>query len=143
MAKFDRNTPFNDLPLLPLASEIEHDPEILKKLVKTSRALASFNSNVLRLPNPEMLINTIALQEAKTSTAIENIFTTEDELYKAISDTTKEENANVAIKEVLRYPNQFIVTSMRNFMYAFRIRYTGRTPSEATTSASHTPRNLI
>jgi Fic family protein len=103
MAKFDRDTPFNELPLLPLASDIEHDPEILKKLVKTSRALASFNSNVLRLPNPEMLINTIALQEAKTSTAIENIFTTEDELYKAISDTTKEENANVAIKEVLRY----------------------------------------
>ena len=41
------------------------------------------DTNVLRLPNPFMLINTIALQEAKASTAIENIFTTEDELYKA------------------------------------------------------------
>lgn len=50
-----------------------------------------------------MLVNTIALQEAKTSTAIENIFTTEDELYKAISDTAREAKANPATKEVLRY----------------------------------------
>jgi Fic family protein len=43
------------------------------------------------------------LQEAQNSTAIENIFTTEDELYKAISDTVKEEYANPATKEVLKY----------------------------------------
>lgn len=103
MAKYDRNTPFNDLPLLPPPGEIEEHPEILKKLVTASRALATMNGNVLRLPNPSMLINTISLQEAKTSTAIENIFTTEDELYKAISDTTNEEKANPAAKEVLRY----------------------------------------
>jgi Fic family protein len=103
MPPYDRNTPFNDLPLMPPPVEIENDPEILKKLVTASRALAAVNSNVLRLPNPNMLINTIALQEAKTSTAIENIFTTEDELYKAISDTTNEERANPATKEVLKY----------------------------------------
>lgn len=103
MPKYDRNIPFNDLPLLPPHAEIESDPEILKKLVSASRALASVDSNVLRLPNPYMLLNTIALQEAKTSTAIENIFTTEDELYKAISDTTAEDNTNAATKEVLRY----------------------------------------
>jgi Fic family protein len=57
----------------------------------------------MRLPNPFMLVNTIALQEARTSTEIENIFTTEDELYKAISDTAREESANPATKEVLRY----------------------------------------
>ncbi|MGB3779716.1 MAG: Fic family protein [Tunicatimonas sp.] len=50
-----------------------------------------------------MLVNTIALQEAKASTAIENIFTTEDELYKAVSDTVQEEKADPATKEVLRY----------------------------------------
>jgi Fic family protein len=69
--------------------EIDNDPQILKKLVSASRALAEVNGHILRLPNPYMLINTIALQEAKTSTEIENIFTTEDDLYKAISDTTK------------------------------------------------------
>ncbi len=103
MAKYDRNDPFNELPLLPTPKEVENDSDILKKLVKASRALASVNSNVLRLPNPDMLINTIGLQEAKTSTAIENIFTTEDELYKAISDTAGSEKSNPATKEVLRY----------------------------------------
>jgi Fic family protein len=103
MISYDRNAPFNALPLLPPAGGIEEDPEILKKLVLATRALATMNGNVQRLPNPSMLINTIGLQEAKTSTAIENIFTTEDELYKAISDTSSEEKANPATKEVLRY----------------------------------------
>ncbi|MGK6349896.1 Fic family protein [Parapedobacter sp. DT-150] len=82
---------------------IAEDVDILKKLVSSSRALAAANSNVQRLPNPYMLINTVSLQEAKASSAIENIFTTEDELYKAVSDTIQEENANLATKEVLRY----------------------------------------
>jgi len=103
MTKYDRNSPFNDLPLLPIPKALDDDPDILKKLVKASRALASVNSNVLRLPNPDMLINTIGLQEAKASTAIENIFTTEDELYKAISDTAGKDKSNPATKEVLRY----------------------------------------
>ncbi len=100
---YDRTVPFNDLPLLPPPQAIEEDVVILKKLVIASRALASVNSSVLRLPNPTMLVNTIALQEAKTSTAIENIFTTEDELYKAVSNGIQEEKANAATKEVLRY----------------------------------------
>ncbi len=103
MTKYDRSIPYNDLPRLPPTSAFENDPEILKKLVTASRALASVDSNVLRLPNPFMLVNTIALQEAKTSTAIENIFTTEDELYKAISDRINEAKANPATKEVLKY----------------------------------------
>ena len=103
MTQYDRNIPFNDLSMLSTQDQIENDPEILKKLVASSRALATVNSNVLRLPNPTMLVNTIALQEAKTSTEIENIFTTEDELYKAISDTVREEKTDPATKEVLRY----------------------------------------
>ena len=101
--KFDRKNPFNDLPLLPPSSKIDDDSDILKKLVSASRALASVNINVMRLPNPYMLVNTIALQEARTSTEIENIFTTEDELYKAVSDNKSEEKADLAAKEVLRY----------------------------------------
>jgi Fic family protein len=103
MSNYDRNLPFNDLPPLPPQAELETDLDILRKLVVASRALASVNTNVLRLPNPYMLVNTIALQEAKTSTAIENIFTTEDALYKAISDSIPEEKSNQATKEVLRY----------------------------------------
>lgn len=100
---FDRSSPFNELPFLPPPKEIENDPIILKKLVTSSRALASVNTNILRLPNPYMLVNTIALQEAKASTAIENIFTTQDELYKAASETSREELVDNATKEVLRY----------------------------------------
>ena len=100
--KFDRNLPYNDLPSLPPSEEII-DKDILIRWGLASRALAELNKNILRIPNPAMLINTISLQEAQASTAIENIFTTDDELYKAISDSIKEETANPAIKEVLRY----------------------------------------
>jgi len=101
--RYDRSLPYNDLPFLPPPENIADDIAVLKKLVTASRALASVNSSVLRLPNPTMLVNTIALQEAKTSTEIENIFTTEDELYKAVSDVVQEEKADAATKEVLRY----------------------------------------
>lgn len=99
---FDRNLPFNSLPDLPPPENII-DKEILIKWGLASRALAELNKNILRIPNPFMLVNTISLQEAQSSTAIENIFTTEDELYKAVSDSIKEDSANPATKEVLRY----------------------------------------
>jgi Fic family protein len=99
---FDRTLPYNDLPDLP-ASETILDNEVLFKWGTASRALAELNKNIFRIPNPTMLINTISLQEAQSSTAIENIFTTEDELFKAVSDSIKEEQANPATKEVLRY----------------------------------------
>ena len=100
---YDRSKPFNELPLLPPQKAVEEDIDVLKKLVTAARALASTNSNIHRLPNPTMLVNTIALQEAQTSTAIENIFTTEDELYKAVSETVREEHMTPGTKEVLRY----------------------------------------
>ena len=100
---FDRNKPFNNLPLLPPDKELENDSEILKKLVSASRALSSVNIEMTKLPNPFMLINTISIQEAKSSSEIENIFTTEDELFKAISDSKREEHTDSATREVLRY----------------------------------------
>jgi len=102
MKKFDRNYPYNDLPNLPPPDQ-HFDKDILFAWGIATRALAELNRNTMRMPNPTMLINTITLQEAQTSSAIENIFTTDDELYKAVSDTVKEEDANPATKEVLRY----------------------------------------
>lgn len=98
---FDRTKPYNQLPDLPPAQLL--DTEILLKWGLASRALAELNKNIYRIPNPSMLVNTISLREAQSSTAIENIFTTEDELYKAVSETIKGEEANLATKEVLRY----------------------------------------
>lgn len=99
---FDRNQPYNQLPHLPPPSEV-FDVEVLTHWGYASRALGEFNRNVLRLPNPQMLVNTISLQEAKSSSEIENIFTTEDELFKAISVDNEESTATPAAKEVLRY----------------------------------------
>ena len=102
MQQYDRSIPYNHLPLLPPPDQVI-DKNVLLAWGYATRALAELNRNLLRLPNPDMLVNTISLQEAKSSTAIENIFTTEDELYKAISDSVKEEQANPNTKEVLRY----------------------------------------
>lgn len=101
--KFDRNIPYNNLPQLPPVIDLEEDTEVLKKLITTSRALATVNGSINKLPNPLMLINTITLQEAKSSTEIENIYTTEDELYKAISSMKNETTVDAATKEVLKY----------------------------------------
>jgi Fic family protein len=102
MKPYDRNIPYNDLPLLPPKANLLRT-DILLSWGKASRSLAELNKNLFRLPNPAMLINTISIQEAKSSSEIENIFTTEDELYKAISDDLKEGGLNPNTKEVLRY----------------------------------------
>lgn len=99
---FDRNKPYNSLPLLPPAGQVA-DVEVLLHWGLASRALAELNRNMLRLPNPNMIINTISLQEARSSSEIENIFTTDEDLYKALSDEVNFEKTNPATKEVIRY----------------------------------------
>lgn len=97
----DRNVPWNNLPLLPIRKELYQTIEILEKLGDAKAALARLQGRSIVIPNQGLLINTISLQEAKFSSAIENIFTTDDELYKAYSDQTNEING--PSKEVLRY----------------------------------------
>lgn len=98
---YDRNQPYNQLPLLPPPDDKVVTVEILQAVNKANKALAELKGLAKKLPNQSMLVNTIALREAKASTEIENIFTTDDELYKALSgnDTGLKGNA----KEVLRY----------------------------------------
>ena len=96
---FNRNNPNNDLPLLPPGVKIETQ-EILKHLATASRHLGELNGLCATLRDPTLLINTIALQESKDSSEIENIVTTQDELYHA---TMESANATSAAKEVLRY----------------------------------------
>ncbi len=76
-------------------------PRILKKLASSSRRLAELKGVAASIPNQSILINTLGLQEAKDSSAIENIVTTHDELFK--DDVDPEAFANPAAKEVLRY----------------------------------------
>jgi Fic family protein len=76
-------------------------PAILKKLAGSSRKLAELKGMAASIPNQAVLINTLALQEAKDSSEIENIVTTHDELFK--DDVLPEAFASPAAKEVLRY----------------------------------------
>ncbi len=101
MITYDRNTPYNNLPLLPPDDDQVETKEVLKALNNANKALAELKGMAGKLPNQSMLVNTIALREAKASTEIENIFTTEDELYKALTISEYELKGNA--KEVLRY----------------------------------------
>jgi len=100
MGKFNRQIPYNDLPLLPPKADIE-TKNILRKTISAGRALAQLNGTLLNLPNPTLFLDTIYLQEAKASSEVENIITTNDELYKSLVADKKVENS--ATKEVLSY----------------------------------------
>jgi Fic family protein len=100
MEKFDRKIPYNDLPLLPPMADTE-TKQILRKTISAGRALAQLNGTLLNLPNPTLFLDTIYLQEAKASSEVENIITTNDELYKSLVADRKTEK--LATKEVLSY----------------------------------------
>jgi Fic family protein len=98
---YDRNRPYNHLPLLPPIDEKVITVDVLIALNKANKALAELKGLARKLPNQSMLINTIALREAKASTEIENIFTTDDELYRTLHIGSVELKGNA--KEVLFY----------------------------------------
>lgn len=97
---FDRHQPYNDLPLLPPVHEME-TKAVLKQAIGANRALANLRGLAGQIPNQRMLINSITLQEARLSSAIENIVTTNDELYRADADANGKTDPHT--KEVLRY----------------------------------------
>ncbi len=70
------------VPLLPLPIELE-TKAVLKAVNSANRKLAELKGYVHLIPQEDILINTLTLQEAKDSSAIENIVTTHDDLYKA------------------------------------------------------------
>ncbi|MHA4737074.1 Fic family protein [Dyadobacter sp. MSC1_007] len=93
------------LPQLPLSSEIE-TKAVLKKLSTARAALAGLNGIAESIPNERIIINTLALQEAKDSSAIENIVTTHDELYS--SDSQAHQFVSLAAKEVYNYAHALL-----------------------------------
>lgn len=97
---YSKDRPFNDLPLLLPDKKVWETLEVYKKLSVARAAIAELKGRLPIIPNPLMLINTLVLQEAKDSSTIENIFTTNDDLYKAFSSNL---NTDPSTKEVLRY----------------------------------------
>lgn len=97
---FDRSKPFNALPDLPPHGDLE-SKAVLRRLATASRSLAELKGRTLSLPNPDILLSTIALSEAKDSSEIENIFTTHDELYRGLGLDSLGLSSHA--KEVLHY----------------------------------------
>ncbi len=93
-------TPYNTLPPPPTQDELE-TVQVLRKAISATRALAELKGKCQTLPSPELLLNSIVLQESKDSSAIENIVTTNDQLYQAILNPF--DHATADVKEVLRY----------------------------------------
>ena len=102
MEAYDRNTPYNSLPDLPPEAELYLDAKVSAKLVEASRRLAELKGLAATLPNQSIFVNTIALREAKASSAIENIFTTDDELYRSLS-YKEDDHLDGPAKEILHY----------------------------------------
>jgi len=94
-------TPYNDLPSLPSAADIE-TPAILKACITASRNLAALHASADLIPNRHILTNTLPLMEAQASSEIENIVTTADELfrYAAVENT---DVLSPALKEAFGY----------------------------------------
>ncbi len=97
---FDPQAPYNDLPLLPPPGDLE-SKAVLKKAIGANKALAELKGAGELIPDQSLLIQAIGLQEAKLSSEIENIVTTNDELYRAFADEGQRTNPHT--KEVLRY----------------------------------------
>jgi Fic family protein len=98
---FDPDLPFNDLPALPPAAEIE-TKAVMRQAVKSARALAELKGLGSVIPDQSMLVDSLVLQEAKASSEVENVITTNDALYKAMASSS---GADAPTTEVLRYRN--------------------------------------
>lgn len=89
------------IPELPLKHDLE-TKAILRQVNKSNKKLAELKGIAQTIPNENILINTLTLQEAKDSSEVENIVTTNDDLYKADLNL-KDTIINASTKEVLNY----------------------------------------
>lgn len=89
------------IPELPLQYDLE-TKEVLRQVNRANRKLAELKGVAQTIPNERILISSLTLQEAKDSSAVENIVTTQDDLYRAGLDIGYQ-YINAATKEVLFY----------------------------------------
>lgn len=96
----DPNEPYNALPLLPPSRDVE-TKAVLKATIDARVALAELQGAARSIPNDGILVRAIAAQEARLSSEIEWIVTTNDDLYRALSREVLPDDPQT--KEVLRY----------------------------------------
>lgn len=97
---FDPEQPYNDLPMLPPSHKLESD-SVFRALVRARAALAELKEAGKVLPDQSVILRSMVLQEAKLSSQIENIVTTNDELYRQIDAAEAEQSPQV--REIRRY----------------------------------------
>lgn len=98
--------PTYKIPTLPLPYDLE-TRAVLKQLNRANKKLAELKGVAQTIPNEGILLSTLTLQEAKDSSAVENIVTTQDDLYKADLDF-KQNIISASTKEVLNYREAII-----------------------------------
>jgi len=111
---YDRNVPYNELPLLPPPEDKVIDTEILQKWGLARAAIAKLDGITNTLDDPQIMVNTIALQEAKESSKIENIVTTTDALYveNPVNVTTQfRTNVTMPFRSIVTTPFRFMLTT--------------------------------
>ncbi|MHC1703981.1 MAG: Fic family protein [Tenuifilaceae bacterium] len=96
-----QKAPYLTLAKLPPNREKVETIKVLRQVSKAAAALAELKGIAKTIPNQAMLVNAIVLQEAKDSSEIENIITTQDELYKAL--IVRNTNISPETKEVVNY----------------------------------------
>jgi Fic family protein len=96
---WNAEVPYNALPPLP-PTGLDLEPKVvLKATVEARTAVATLSQAGQLLPNPNILVHAVPLLEAQASSAIENIVTTADELFKHVDSG----GGDHATKEALRY----------------------------------------
>ena len=90
-----------DIPQLPLPHDLE-TKAVLKQAIQANMRLAELKGSAKEIPNEHILISTLTLQEARESSEIENIVTTQDDLYRAGLSLPKS-IISAPTKEVLNY----------------------------------------
>lgn len=98
---FNPEIPLNILEFIPPRQSLIESIPVLRQESKSAVALAELKGLAKTLPNPKILLNAVILKEARASSEIENVVTTQDKLYHAL--TSKAEKPDSATKEVLRY----------------------------------------
>lgn len=93
-------THINKLTKLPPPRDKVENLKILRQLSNSTKALGELKGIAKTMPNQAILVNAVVLQEAKDSSEIENIITTQDELYKALTSEGKQQSN---VKEVINY----------------------------------------
>jgi Fic family protein len=98
---YDPRVPYQDLPLMPPSEPLE-SARVLKAAIEARTRLESLRGLCRLIPNPDLVLQAVTLQEARLSSEIENIVTTNDELYRA-DEAMKTAPVSPQAKEVARY----------------------------------------